>query len=205
MKTAPAFLADVCLLLSVREQAPFGLAPLTYLDLEQELFCSFDATSSALHSFHNYSGEARRLLDHLPGGLDIVILPNNPVLPVDRILRNLAAPKAKDGAVVPPTEDGDLVPARERPRGVERVHVGLGARVCEAHALQAETLAYERRVPVLLARRGAQVQADVVKGRDDGLADDGVRVAVNAGAELSDQVEVPGGLVNYSVAKDACV
>lgn len=76
--------------------------------------------------------------------------------------------------MVPTTEDNDLVLAREDPRGVERVHISLGARVCEANPFEIEPLANECRVFVLLACRGAQVQADVVERRDDGLANDGV-------------------------------
>lgn len=121
-----------------------------------------DGTPSTLHSFHNHSGKTRRFLDDRPGRFDIIVLAYHPVLSIDCIWCHLAIPKAEDRAVVRPTEDSNLVLAREDPRGVESVHVGLGARVGEPHPLQVEPLAYESCVPVLLGCRGSQVQADVV-------------------------------------------
>lgn len=173
---------------------------MTYLNLIQEFLSPTYSTSSALHSLDNNSSKARRLLDDRLGRPNVIVLAYHPVLPIDRILRHLATPKAKDRAVVRPTEDSDLVPACEDPRGVERVHVGLGARVGEPHPLQVEPLAYQCCVHVLLACCRPQVQADVVKGGDHGLADDGVRVAVYASAELADQVKIPVA-VRYSSTK----
>lgn len=150
-----------------------------------------DGTPSTLHSFHNHSGKAWRFLDDGLGRVNIIILAYHPVVSIDCILSHLATPKAEDRAVVCPTEDGNLVLAREDPRGVESVHVGLGARVGKPHPLQVEPLAYESCVFVLLARRGSQVQANIVESGDHGLANDGVGVAVYTSTELSDQVKIP--------------
>lgn len=135
---------------------------MTYLNLIQKFLSATDGTPSTLHRFHNHSSKAWRLLDDRPCRFDIVVLAYHPVLSIDRILRHLSTPKAEDRAVVRSTEDSNLVLACEDPRGVERVHVGLGARVGEPHPLQVEPLAYERCVFVLLARRGSQVQANIV-------------------------------------------
>lgn len=193
MKTAPTFFADSCWPVSVQSEISraAGLCPLAYLNLEEELFRPTDGTSSALHSFHDDSSKAWRFLDDRPGRLDIVVLAYHPVLSIDCVLRHLTVPKAEDRTVVRSTEDSDLVLASEDPRGVERVHVALGARVGEPHPLQVEPLAYESCIFVLLARRGSQVQANIVESRYDGLANDPMGVAVYASTQLSDQVKIP--------------
>lgn len=52
---------------------------------------------------------------------------------------------------------------------------------------------------MFLAGGRAQVQANIVEGRDHGLANDRVRVAVNACAELPDQVKIPVCLLELTV------
>ena len=106
---------------------------------------------------------------------------------VDR--RALAA-EINRAAVISALEHHDQVLAGDGAGGDQGHRVGLGARVGEAHLLDGgEAGADERRQPLLVGA-GRAVGHAVVEGRSQGLADHRMRVAVESGGEIADEVGV---------------
>lgn len=72
------------------------------------------------------------------------------------------------------------------------MEIRFRARVGHAHTLEIKALAQERGVAGFVGGGGTEREADFVKGGEDGGADDGVGMSVEAGGKFAYEVGVSG-------------
>lgn len=87
-------------------------------------------------------------------------------------------------------KDYNLALLGKVPRSSEGLQISLGARVCEAQFRNVEACTYGAGESLLGGYGAAEVEADVVNDTDDGVFDEGGRVAVEGSGELPSKVGI---------------
>src|SRR5260370_14202812 len=100
------------------------------------------------------------------------------------------AAEIKHAAMITAAEHEDFRPAGDGPRRTDRHQIGLGAGIREAHQLdRREARANCRGKPRLRRGMRAEIEA-LLERRLDRLADRRMRVAENAGSELTEEIDI---------------
>ncbi len=107
-----------------------------------------------------------------------------------RVQRAAMAAEIKHAAVIAAGEDQDLGPAGDRARGTDRHQIGLGAGIGEAHQLDRREARAHRRGKT---RLGLAMRAEIEPAGQrvlDRAANRRVRMAVDPGGELAEEIGV---------------
>ncbi|KAF4510625.1 hypothetical protein G6O67_002501 [Ophiocordyceps sinensis] len=187
MKSTPAYALPVSAQLLQYRRPRQSHLQRRLLDAGQELGCSADAAGGGLHALDEHGGDARAP-NRLGRALQIIVLGNDAVVDVDVVGSRLPPRKGQHAAVVAVGKDDNLALLGKVACRGQGVQVGLGARAGESDELQPKALADGARKEPLLGRGSAHVQADVVKDVPRDALDYGVSVAVEAGGEVSKEI-----------------
>ncbi len=126
--------------------------------------------------------------DQRAGALDVVV--GGQQIIERRVDRAALAAEIEDAAVVAAVEDENLLAPGNRDGGADRHQIGLGAGIGEAHQRDRREAVADRLGEFGF---GHAVRAEIdaaVERFVDRLADDGMRVAVEAGGELGEEIGV---------------
>src|SRR5215469_4879871 len=100
------------------------------------------------------------------------------------------APKIKYPAMIAALEYEDLRPPGDGARRADRHQIGLGAGICEAHQLDRREPRADRRRKTRLNRVVRTKIKTALERRLDRAADHRVRMAVNPGRELAQEIDI---------------
>jgi hypothetical protein len=172
----------------VEDQQGAGLAGQRPQPGEKAVF-GRDAAGGALHRFDQDRRELGPVRpDQLLDRGEIVVAAEQKL--ERRIERATVAAEIKDAAVIAAGEHQNLGAAGDRARGADRHQIGLGAGVGEAHQLDRWKAGAHR---CGKARLGLAMRAEIEPAGErvfDRAADKRVRMAVDAGGELAQEIGV---------------
>ena len=155
----------------------------------EELLAGRDAAAGAQHRLDEYGGQVGPVLaDQRPGAVDVVVVREHPLVRDRDRARRIA--EGEHAAVVAAPEDQDLPALGDRHGQRDRHQVGLGAGVGEPHQVEArEPRADQLAQPRLEVVDAAEVEP-AVQCIPQGVEDHPLRVAVEPGGELAEEVDV---------------